>query len=60
MQLLATTGHEFGEHAGLGLDRRGGQADATRPEDERVPHVGWNDVVRERESHSSLGLEPAA
>jgi glutamine amidotransferase len=50
MQLLATTGHEGGETAGLGwID-----ADVCRlrptPEDTRVPHVGWNEVVPARET----------
>ena len=44
MQLLATTGHEHGTHAGLGwID-----GDVTRlaPGADRlkVPHMGWNDV----------------
>jgi glutamine amidotransferase len=50
MQLLATTGHEGGETPGLGwID-----ADVCRlrptPEDPRVPHMGWNEVVPARES----------
>ena len=50
MQLLATTGHEGGETAGLGwID-----ADVCRlrptPEDPRVPHVGWNEVDLARET----------
>lgn len=45
MQLLATTGHEHGEHAGLGwID-----GDVVRIEPGvdglKVPHIGWNDVV---------------
>lgn len=45
MQLLATTGHEHGEHAGL--DWMPG--DVTRldpgPGHLKIPHMGWNDVV---------------
>ncbi len=44
MQLLATTGHEMGEHAGLGWIA--GQVTALPPTPGvRVPHMGWNDVV---------------
>ncbi|WP_394269589.1 imidazole glycerol phosphate synthase subunit HisH [Qipengyuania sp.] len=45
MQLLATTGHEHGETAGLdwipGDVRRIEPADASI----KVPHIGWNDVA---------------
>ena len=45
MQLLATTGHEHGEHAGLDWI----PGDVTRldpgPDRLKVPHMGWNDVV---------------
>ncbi|MES2336664.1 MAG: imidazole glycerol phosphate synthase subunit HisH [Pseudomonadota bacterium] len=44
MQLLATTGHEMGEHAGLGWIA--GDVTALQPSPGvRVPHMGWNDVV---------------
>jgi glutamine amidotransferase len=44
MQLLATTGYENGATAGLGFI----PGEVTRltpgPTDERIPHVGWNEV----------------
>ena len=43
MQLLATTGHEMGEHSGLGWIP--GHVAALPPAPGiRVPHMGWNDV----------------
>lgn len=43
MQLMATTGHEMGEHAGLDWIR--GEVRALPPSPGvRVPHMGWNDV----------------
>lgn len=48
MQLLATTGEEFGSHAGLGwID--GTVRRLTPAPGVTVPHMGWNDVVPVRE-----------
>ena len=48
MQLLATTGEEFGETAGLGWVP--GRVTRIVPEDPRlkVPHMGWNDLRLDR------------
>lgn len=44
MQLLATTGTEYGNHRGLGWVR--GTTDIIRPSDDsyKVPHMGWNEI----------------
>ncbi len=44
MQLMATAGHEFGDHEGLGWIE--GDVVALQPDDHRlkVPHMGWNDL----------------
>jgi glutamine amidotransferase len=48
MQLLATRGHEFGEHAGLGWIE--GEVSRLQPSDPmlKIPHIGWNrlDILR--------------
>jgi glutamine amidotransferase len=45
MQLMATTGHEYSETAGL--DWIGGDVVKITPSDPalKVPHMGWNDLV---------------
>ncbi len=45
MQLMATTGHEYQETAGLGWV--GGDVVKITPSDPalKVPHMGWNDLV---------------
>ena len=57
MQLLATRGEEGGGEAGLGWIN--GEVARLRPEgeDERIPHVGWNEVVCTRESPLFAGLD---
>ncbi|HEX8446468.1 MAG TPA: imidazole glycerol phosphate synthase subunit HisH [Sphingomonas sp.] len=48
MQLLATRGEEYGVHAGL--DWIGGTVAAMAPTPAaKVPHMGWNDVVPDRD-----------
>ncbi|MFV0293993.1 MAG: imidazole glycerol phosphate synthase subunit HisH [Paracoccus sp. (in: a-proteobacteria)] len=53
MQMLADTGHEYRDTAGLGWI--GGEINAIRPADSglKVPHMGWNDL-RLRNSHPVL------
>lgn len=44
MQLLATTGKEHGEHAGLGWIAGEVQPIEANDPSIKVPHMGWNDV----------------
>jgi len=58
MQMLATRGHEGGVTEGLGwID---GEVRRLEPagEDSRIPHIGWNEVVRARPSALLAGVEP--
>lgn len=48
MQLLADTGYEGGETAGLGFIP--GTVKRFISETERIPHVGWNEVIQNQES----------
>ena len=45
MQLMATLGHEHGEHAGL--DWISGTVEALQPSDKslKIPHMGWNELL---------------
>jgi glutamine amidotransferase len=55
MQLLAEKGFEHGEHEGLGLVR--GKVERMNPEtEERVPHVGWNEMRPAKESGLTKGI----
>ena len=51
MQLLATTGREHGEHAGLGWIP--GEVVAVEPADPslKIPHMGWNELCLKGPSH---------
>jgi glutamine amidotransferase len=53
MQLLATVGREFGDHAGLGW--MAGEVVKIAPSDPalKIPHMGWNDLNKAR-SHPLL------
>ncbi|WP_299349689.1 imidazole glycerol phosphate synthase subunit HisH [uncultured Shimia sp.] len=57
MQLMATTGHEYEETAGLGWVS--GDVVRITPEDKalKVPHMGWNDLVIERPHAVLEGVE---
>ena len=55
MQLLASTSHEHGEHEGLDLISGTVERIETDPE-LRIPHVGWNDMLVERDSVLFEGL----
>jgi imidazole glycerol-phosphate synthase subunit HisH len=50
MQLLATKGHEGGDHDGLNLIEGEIVLLKTQNIQERIPHVGWNEVFFEKQS----------
>lgn len=60
MQLLASVGHEFGDHDGLGWIE--GEVVRLTPSDPslKIPHMGWNEL-RVTKSHPLLsGVQPGA
>jgi glutamine amidotransferase len=60
MQLLAGTGREFGDHAGLGwIDGEVGRL-APRDPSLKVPHMGWNElrIVKNHPLLQDLGVTP--
>jgi glutamine amidotransferase len=58
MQLLADTGFEGGETAGLGFIP--GEVRRLEPDEAatRIPHVGWNEVIPLQNSPLFEGIEP--
>lgn len=50
MQLLASNGYEGGETQGLGLIPGTVKRLVTIGPQERIPHVGWNEVFKKREN----------
>ena len=62
MQLLATTGHEFGDHAGLGWIA-GDVVHIERSDPSlKIPHMGWNElsIVKPHPLLDGLGEQPHA
>lgn len=59
MQLLFEKGEEFGEHKGLGLIK--GEVKAFDKDKfstpMKVPHMGWNDLIIEKESPLFKGMQ---
>ena len=61
MQLLASTGHEHGVHAGLGWIP--GEVKVLKPSDPafKIPHMGWNTLEFREDRHPLLeGIAPGA
>jgi glutamine amidotransferase len=60
MQLLASVGREFGEHAGLGWIM--GQVVKLTPSDPalKIPQIGWNEVTVVRPHPLFAGIAPGA
>jgi len=60
MQLLASVGHEFGDHAGL--DWIAADVDRLTPDDPalKIPHMGWNELTVTRPHPLFAGTAPGA
>jgi len=58
MQLLAEQSSEGGEHPGIGLIP-GRVIKFTPPADERIPHMGWNEVRPVSDSFLFRGIAPS-
>ena len=60
MHLLASVGHEFGDHAGL--DWIAGEVDRLTPSDPglKIPHMGWNELAITRPHPLFAGIAPGA
>lgn len=60
MQLLASVGREFGDHAGL--DWIAGEVVKMAPSDPalKIPHMGWNELAIAKPHPLLAGLEPGA
>ena len=60
MQLLASVGHEFGNHAGLSWIA--GEVDRLAPADAslKIPHMGWNELTVTRPHPLFAGIAPGA
>jgi glutamine amidotransferase len=61
MQLLATTGHEHGTHAGLGWIDGEVHRLAAEGQGLKVPHMGWNELTPHATAHPLLsGIDKGA
>lgn len=52
MQVLASTGFEDGEHAGLGFIN--GKVERIAGENLKIPHMGWNNIVVKPEANHPI------
>jgi len=60
MQLLADTGNEFGQHAGLGYISGVVDKLTLNNEDLPLPHMGWNSLVNQNNSPLFDGIDKEA
>ena len=52
MQILSTTGHEFGNYNGLNWIN----GDVTKIDSDTLPHVGWNNIILKKNSNLTKNL----
>lgn len=60
MQLLMESSQEHGHHLGLGLIKGGVFDFKTKIKNLPIPHVGWNNINKKRESSLLKGVENGA
>jgi glutamine amidotransferase len=58
MQLMASVGREFGDHAGLGWIA--GEVVRMAPPGLKIPHMGWNELAVTRPHKLFAGVAPGA
>jgi imidazole glycerol-phosphate synthase subunit HisH len=58
MQVLAREGHEFGVHKGLGWLNGIVKRFEVDQREHKIPHVGWNEVLLEKETPLFNGIIP--
>jgi glutamine amidotransferase len=60
MQLMASSGDEYGTHGGLDLVPGKVVRLVAQNADERIPHIGWNEVVAAADCPLFEGVAPAS
>jgi glutamine amidotransferase len=56
MQIMAVKGYEGGETKGLGWINGEVKLLVSTDPQERIPHIGWNEVILKRKSHLFEGI----
>ncbi len=60
LQLLAEAGEEYGKHEGFGWITGTVRKIASEKQNLKVPHIGWNNVTRTKDTPLFKGIKPNA